>query len=387
MASSFSFSLIVILGVFWVLFLQIQPSHSLTCSSQTLSSNVIYDQCNDLPQLSSYLHWTYNSSRSVLKIAFLSPVETDGWAAWSINPQGLSMIGAQALIAYNVNGKMTVKTFNVNSYNSITPSKIAYDVWYMWSEYSDGMMKIFATIALPSNMTTINQIWQVGSAVSNGIPAQHALQAPNLNSMATLDLLKGAIGSTAGGDNKLRKRNIHGILNAVSWGILFPLGVIIARYLKTFRSADPAWFYLHVSCQCSAYVIGVAGWATGLKLGNESKGVEYPLHRNIGISLFCFATLQIFALFLRPKKDHKHRFYWNVYHHGIGYLIVILGIINVFKGLEILDPAQKWKKSYVGVLIGLGAIAILLEAITWTVVLKKKSAKSTKDGYDANGSQ
>ena len=29
--------------------------------------------------------------------------------------------------------------------------------------------------------------------------------------------------------------------------------MIIARYLRTFPSADPAWFYLHVSCQVSAY--------------------------------------------------------------------------------------------------------------------------------------
>lgn len=89
---------------------------------------------------------------------------------------------------------------------------------------------------------------------------------------------------------------IHGILNAVSWGILFPFGIIIARYLRTFQSADPAWFYLHVACQLSAYVIGVAGWGTGLKLGSQSKGVMYSDHRNIGIALFCLATVQVFPL-------------------------------------------------------------------------------------------
>lgn len=89
------------------------------------------------------------------------------------------------------------------------------------------------------------------------------------------------------------KMQIHGVLNAVSWGILFPLGVIIARYLRTFPSADPAWFYLHAFCQVSAYAIGVAGWGTGLKLGSESKGIQYSGHRNIGIATFCLATLQV----------------------------------------------------------------------------------------------
>lgn len=36
------------------------------------------------------------------------------------------------------------------------------------------------------------------------------------------------------------KFQIHGVLNVVSWGILMPIGVIIARYLRVFKSADPA---------------------------------------------------------------------------------------------------------------------------------------------------
>lgn len=86
---------------------------------------------------------------------------------------------------------------------------------------------------------------------------------------------------------------IHGVLNVVSWGLLFPIGVVIARYMRTFKSADPLWFYLHVFCQISAYAIGVAGWGTGLKLGSESKGIHYTGHRNIGISLFSLATVQV----------------------------------------------------------------------------------------------
>ncbi|XP_028059066.1 serine/threonine-protein kinase AFC2-like [Camellia sinensis] len=97
----------------------------------------------------------------------------------------------------------------------------------------------------------------------------------------------------------------------------------------------------------------------------------------------------VFALLLRPRKDHKFRFYWNIYHHSMGYAIVILGIINVFKGLDILLPANKWRSAYIIVISGLGIIAILLEAITWVVVLRRKSNKSTKpyDGYNGQGRQ
>lgn len=83
-------------------------------------------------------------------------------------------------------------------------------------------------------------------------------------------------------------------------------------------------------------------------------------------------------MLLRPKKDHKYRFYWNIYHHGVGYAILILGIINVFKGLSILNPQDTYKMAYIVVIASLGGIALLLEAITWVIVLKRKSNNSMK---------
>lgn len=87
--------------------------------------------------------------------------------------------------------------------------------------------------------------------------------------------------------------------------------------------------------------------------------------------------LQAFALFLRPKKDHKYRIYWNVYHHLVGYAVIVLSIINVFKGLDILDPHKKWRTAYITVISILGGIAVVLEVITWAIVLRRRSGQST----------
>lgn len=100
----------------------------------------------------------------------------------------------------------------------------------------------------------------------------------------------------------------------VSWGILMPIGAIVARYMKVFKSADPTWFYLHVACQCSAYIVGVAGWGTGLKLGSDSKGITYDSHRDIGIALFSLATLQVF---LSASLLHHH-------------VLVVINMLKVF---------------------------------------------------------
>lgn len=88
---------------------------------------------------------------------------------------------------------------------------------------------------------------------------------------------------------------------------------------------------------------------------------------------------------MRPKKDHKYRLYWNIYHHAIGYAVIILSIVNIFEGFDILDPAKKWKRAYIGVLIFLGAVAAILEAITWFIVLKRKKEGSDKYPHATNG--
>lgn len=159
----------------------------------------------------------------------------------------------------------------------------------------------------------------------------------------------------------------------MSWGVLLPTGAIFARYLKTFRSADPAWFYLHVSCQLAGYGIGVSGWATGMNLGRESKGVTYADHRNIGIAVFALGTLQVLALLLRPNKEHKYRAYWNAYHHSVGYAVIVLGVVNIFKGMGILGVEQRWRTAYIATVCVLAVAAAALEAVTWGVVRRRQA--------------
>ncbi len=40
--------------------------------------------------------------------------------------------------------------------------------------------------------------------------------------------------------------HLHGLFMGLSWGVLLPMGVIIARYL---RHKDPLWFKIHRACQ------------------------------------------------------------------------------------------------------------------------------------------
>ncbi|XP_061969868.1 cytochrome b561 and DOMON domain-containing protein At4g17280-like [Populus nigra] len=359
------------------------------CSSYSFSRNQIYSACNDLSQLSCSLHWNYHPSNMTADIAFRKTgASTSNWIAWALNPTTPNMAGSQALVAYQQsNSTMLAYTAQVAGSGSMQIGNLSFEVPSISAEYSSGGdMVIFATLKLDNSLVSTNQVWQEGP-LSGGSPGPHPTTGENMQSVGTVNFVSGTVTSTGGGtSSKARKRNVHGVLNAVSWGILMPVGIIIARYLKVFKSAGPAWFYLHAICQTSGYAVGVAGWATGIKLGSDSPGITYNTHRKLGITIFALGTLQVLALLLRPKPDHKYRLYWNIYHHTIGYTTVILSIINIFEGFEALDREKNWKKAYIGVLIFLGSVAVVLEAVTWLIVIKrKKTASSDKHVNGVNG--
>ncbi|KAI4298784.1 hypothetical protein L6164_032302 [Bauhinia variegata] len=387
-------------GMFFrlVLALSLLSSLLLTCSAQTCNSfsfsgNRVFSTCRDLPQLSSYLHWTYDRVTGKLDLAYRHGGITanDKWVAWAINSDNnleQSMINAQGLVAIpQSSGTPRVYTSPISGYGtSLAEGTISYNSSGLSATHQNNEIIIFATLMLPTGTTTLVHLWQEGPLSGTTLEA-HQMGSANTNAKETLDLVSG---SAAGGGNSIgRRRNVHGVLNALSWGILMPIGAIIARYLKVFKSADPAWFYLHVICQTSAYIIGVAGWGTGLKLGSDSVGVEYKTHRTLGIILFCLGTLQVFALLLRPNKDHKFRFYWNVYHHFLGYSTIIISIVNIFQGFDALensvqDRYNDYKNAYIGIIAALGGIAALLEISTWIIVMKRRS-RENKTAHGVNG--
>ncbi|KAK4745306.1 hypothetical protein SAY87_011618 [Trapa incisa] len=378
--SSF-FVFFISIAVFSASFVPVAVSQE-ACRSYTFSTTTngalqTYQTCLDLSVLSCSFHWTYSQSTGVADVAFrCSGISSLNWISWGINPSGQRMAGTQALFAFqnSSSSAMIAYTTPLDSSPSLIPGNLSFGVPSISATLVGNVMTIFARLQLTAGTTTVNQVWQVGP-VSSDTPGIHATSGANMQSVGSIDLLSGT--ATAGSNSRSRRRNVHGVLNAVSWGTLMPLGALIARYLKVFKAADPAWFYLHVTCQVTAYGVGVGGWATGLKLKNDFNS-NNDVHGNIGAVLFAMATLQVFALLLRPKNDHKYRLYWNIYHHSIGYAVIILSVINVFKGLDILDPEQKWRTAYILVISIIGGAFAILEAVKWAIVLKRRRTGSSE---------
>ncbi|KAL0306017.1 UNVERIFIED_CONTAM: cytochrome and DOMON domain-containing protein [Sesamum radiatum] len=341
---------VLIISVLFSLYI---ASHAQSCAKYNFASNQIFSSCNDLPYLNSFLHWNYDQSAKTVKIAYRhTGVSSSRWVAWAINPSGQGMVGAQALVAFQKSdGTMRAYTAPVAGYQTqLQEGDLSFPVSDLSATYARNEIVIFATLKLDGLNSTVNQVWQEGP-LSGDSPAMHPTSGPNVQSMGTVNLLSGETGAAAGaGNSKTKKKNV-------------PKGVPFA---------DPAWFYLHATCQTSAYIIGVAGWATGLRLGSQSAGVQYTSHR-------------VSALLLRPKKEHKYRFYWNIYHHLIGYSVIVLSIINIFKGFNSksrgeMEESIRWNPD------SSGFHCCNIGSYTWYVVVKrKKSSRPHKMPNGVNG--
>ncbi|KAM4077740.1 hypothetical protein ACJW30_12G162700 [Castanea mollissima] len=183
------FTFLIILA----LTLMVSRTESQTCTSQSFTKGKVFTNCTDLPYLNAYLHWTYNATNSSLSIAYIAPTANpDGWVSWAINPNSTGMAGAQALLAFKFNGVMTIKTYNIVSYNFTTSGfNLSYDVWDLSTENSNGTITIFAQWKLKENTEKVNQVWQVGPGVTpQGWPMKHNYNPENLNSYGTLQLVK-----------------------------------------------------------------------------------------------------------------------------------------------------------------------------------------------------
>lgn len=214
MESHLALSLLCLLSL-----LLIPQGTSLTCSTQQFTNNNLYSSCLDLPSLNAFLHFSYDTANSSAAVVFIAtPAKSDGWISWALNPTATGMAGSQALIAFkDSTGTMTLKTYNISSYGPVQESKISFEVWDMSAEDVGGVMRLYAKLKVPGDATKLNQVWQVGSSVTKGVPDKHEFQTSNLNSKGTLNLVAGETGNVAGATSK--KKNVS------FFTLLYPLSL------------------------------------------------------------------------------------------------------------------------------------------------------------------
>ncbi|KAK9108019.1 hypothetical protein Syun_024030 [Stephania yunnanensis] len=392
--TSIAFFFLIFHNFIWFLTF-FQRANAAHCTTSTFDRT--YQKCMSLPTQQASIAWTYYPHNATLDLAFFgSFISPSGWVGFGINPTSPEMTGTRALIAFSDpnSGQLVVLTYILDPTVKLQRSPLLsrpLDIHLLSSSatlyggrmasiHDGASVEIFASFKLVPNRTKVNLVWNRGLYVQGYSPAIHPTYVNDLSSVTTLNVLSGAAASR---DNRIKTmKAIHGVLNALSWGFLLPVGALTARYFRHMQAVGVMWFYAHTGIQLSAFVLGAAGFGIGVQLGKMSPGVAYRLHRKLGIAAFSLGSLQTLALFFRPKTTNKFRKYWKSYHHFVGYGCVVLGVVNVLQGFEVMGMSRSyWKLAYCLAVSSAVGASIALEVNSWVMFCRKaKEEKMRREG-------
>jgi hypothetical protein len=168
-----------------------------------------------------------------------------------------------------------------------------------------------------------------------------------------VDLSTGAYSATGAPNKQLWIA--HGAIQFAAWGLLAPIGVLIARYGRLTAAPagvdKPVWFYVHLSLQGSAALLSIVGFAIARSMvlpGAHFRGA----HQILGLAVFILGLLQPAAALFRPYRQALkgelscQRRAWEIAHRTGGYVLTVAGIVSVFLGLARFGAAPVLSAAY-----------------------------------------
>ncbi|EES03440.1 cytochrome b561 and DOMON domain-containing protein At3g61750 [Sorghum bicolor] len=297
---------------------------------------------------------------NVLRVV-LSTMYSTGWVGMGFSKNGL-MVGSSAMVGWM--GKTGVPHIKPFSLEGKTPSKVVADQGFLASSdhhkptvlVQQAKIYLAFQLSFTEPLKSQNVLFAIGSA----IPVNDHLSEHQDKTAIVFDFTTGSASSSSSFPDGLKRT--HGALNLFAWGVLLPIGAIVARYCRRW---DPLWFYLHAGIQFVGFILGLAGVVAGVSLYNKIQA-DVPAHRGLGIFVLVLGILQILAIFLRPNKDSKYRKFWNWYHHWVGRLALFFAAINIVLGIKVGGAGNSWKIGYGFNLAILLITIITLEVLLWT---------------------
>eukprot|EP00252_Welwitschia_mirabilis_P001564 TRINITY_DN11445_c0_g1_i1.p1 TRINITY_DN11445_c0_g1~~TRINITY_DN11445_c0_g1_i1.p1 ORF type:complete len:387 (+),score=41.76 TRINITY_DN11445_c0_g1_i1:255-1415(+) len=349
----------LVLLFFWLSFAPFISESADTCNANIDDLNLAFESsnlaCAGVWNRAGYI-LRYELKDNLLNILLSAPY-TNGWVGMGFSPNG-RMIGSYAVVgwiksdqtdaihSYHLDGK-SVDAVKLDTKNDLGVVTQSLRVHYQSST-------IYLSFQLQVNGTEKSK--NIIFAYSSTTPTGTQLTLHSSVHSTTFDFSTGS-SSTDNSIDTLRRN--HGALNIFAWGVLLPIGSILARYC---RQKDPAWFYLHIGFQVSGFIFGLAGVILGFELYNKLEA-NFPAHRGLGIFILVLGILQVSALLFRPQKEAKSRRYWNWYHHWAGRIVLFLAAVNIVIGIQGANAGKGWSVGYAFVVIILLVTVIILEVL------------------------
>ncbi|GMI85990.1 hypothetical protein like AT4G18260 [Hibiscus trionum] len=126
---------------------------------------------------------------------------------------------------------------------------------------------------------------------------------------------------------------VHGLILWVSMGFLMPVGIITIRMANKEEGGRrvKVLFYLHAILQTLAVLLATVGAVMSIKNFENSFNNH---HQRLGLALYGAIWLQALVGFFRPPRGSKRRSTWYLTHWILGTAVSMVGIINIYTGLE-----------------------------------------------------
>lgn len=153
----------------------------------------------------------------------------------------------------------------------------------------------------------------------------------------------------------------HGRLMVLAWGVLVPLGVLVARYFKVVPGQNwpdhldhKFWWHAHRSLQWLSVLLATFGLLLVVPQATSTAPLAQT-HSVLGWSLMVLAGMQVLSGLLRGSKggpsepvlrgDHydmsPRRVWFERVHKSLGWLLVAASVIALNAGLVLAD-APRW---------------------------------------------
>lgn len=289
----------------------------------------------------------------------MSAPDTNAYIAIGFSSDG-SMVGSSAIVGW-VGSDGGIKQYYLGGTQSslVEPNKGSLQVLGNTSAALSQSKRIYMAFQLNTTQPQSKLLYAVGPQGQFPSSPEFRLSQHEYKISTRIDYLTGQSGTVQTPYSRLRMS--HGVLNMLGWGVLMPIGIIVARYFKQF---DPTWFYVHVSIQSGGFILGSVGVVCGLVL-NDRINANVAKHKALGIVILVLGCLQVTAFLARPDKVSKVRKYWNWYHHGVGRVLIALAVVNVFYGIHLGNAGNGWNAGFGVVLASLLIVAIVAEFRKW----------------------
>ncbi|KAF8427895.1 hypothetical protein EV426DRAFT_529278, partial [Tirmania nivea] len=134
----------------------------------------------------------------------------------------------------------------------------------------------------------------------------------------------------------------HGIIMAVSWLFLLPLGATFIRFLaQTFPRPVP--LYMHAGIQLLTFILAIVGFSLGIYT-SEQNGTHWTAdHQKLGVAIMVLFFLQAPMGYIHHVNyvATGKRQLWSHAHIWNGRLVMLLGIVNGGLGLDLAGIKRK----------------------------------------------